>query len=328
MSIETQLGVVDESTYGTAVTVTRFFPLLSENIKPVVERVHSDARRAGELAKRNDAIPNVLGYAGTVELPIYSKDFGWWLKHLQGATPTTSGPTDSAYTHTSAIATHLGDSFSMQVNRPLHDAGTNQAFSYEGGKVTSWEISAGVGEEPMLSAECDFEDCSTATALATASYTSGMELLNWAHAASLLTIAGTTVPVTAAKVRSNANLKTDRHYIRGSARKKQPVAAGFREIEFDLECDFESLTQYNRVVAETAAGVHASVVLTLKANTLIGTTSYPALVLTMGAARFDDVTLDNGLEPNTATLSGVAVLDTATSGTPLSMAYTCSQSTP
>ncbi len=328
MSIETQIGFVDESTYGTAVTVTRFFPLLSENIKPVVERVHSDARRAGELAKRNDAVPNVLGYSGSIELPIYSKDFGWFLKHLQGLAPTTTGPTDSAYTHSSAIGTQLAKSFSCQVNRPLHDAGTNQAFSYEGGKITSWEISAAVGEQPTLSIECDFETCTTATALATASYTAGMELLNWAHSASLLTIGGSTVPITKFSVRSNANLKTDRHYIYGSALKKQPVAAGFREIEFDLECDFDSLTQYNRVISATASGAHASIVATLKANTLIGAASYPALVLTMGAARFDDVDLDNGLEPNMQTLSGTAYLDTGTAGTPLTVAYTCSQATP
>ncbi len=326
--IDTQLGVVDESTYGTAVTVTRFFPLLSENIKPVVERVHSDARRAGELAKRNDAVPNVLGYSGTLELPIYSKDFGWWLKHLQGTAPTTTGPTDSAYTHSSAIGSQAAKSFTAQVNRPLHDLGTAQAFTYEGGKVVSWEISAAVGEEPKLSAECDFEDCSTATALATASYTTGMEILNWAHSASVLTIGGTSVPVTKCSVRSNANLKTDRHYIRGSARKKQPVAAGFREIEFDLECDWDSTTQYARVVAETQAGVHAAIVLTLKANTLIGATSYPALVMTLVAARFDDVDIENGLEPNMQTLSGSAYLDPSTSGTPLKLDYICSQATP
>ncbi len=326
--IDTQLGVVDESTYGTAVTVTRFFPLLSENIKPVVERVHSDARRAGELAKRNDAVPNLLGFGGTLELPIYSKDFGWWLKHLQGTAPTTTGPTDSAYTHSSAICSQAAKSFTAQVNRPLHDLGTAQAFTYEGGKVVSWEISAAVGEEPKLSAECDFEDCSTATALATASYTSGMELLNWAHSASTLTIGGTSVPVTKCSVRSNANLKTDRHYIRGSARKKQPVAAGFREVEFDLECDWDATTQYARVIAETQAGVHASIVITLKANTLIGATSYPALVMTLGAARFDDVDIENGLDPNMQTLSGTAYLDPSTSGTPLKLDYICSQSTP
>jgi hypothetical protein len=289
--------------------VDRFYPLLSENISPVVERIHTEARRASEHVRRDDAVPNVLGYSGTVEIPIYNKDFSFWGVHLLGVN-TTTGPTDSVFSHTATVGSLQGDSFTLQVNRPLHDAsGTNQAFTYEGGKVVSWELTAGVHEEAKLSMEVDFENASTATSLAAASYSTGMELLNWAHASSTLTIGGSTVPVTKFSLKVDNKAKTDRHYINGSALKKEQVAEGLRDITWELECDFDALTQYNRVIAATNAAAHAQIIVTLKSNTLGGTTTYPGVTITIPKARFDDITIENAMEPNMQTLSGTAWFD-------------------
>lgn len=328
MGINTQLGVKDESTWGTAVTVDKFFPLLSENIRENVDKLESDARRSGLLVQRSDiSIPIYKGSSGTLEIPIMNKTFGFWLKHLLGAV-ATAGPTDSAYTHTGTIATLYGDSFTAQVNRPFHDSGTNQAFTWEGGKVTSWEITAAVDEEPKLTAECDFENYATGTSLASASYASGLELLSWAHSSSALTIAGTSVPVTSFKIACDNALKTDRHHIRGSGLKKEQVAAGYRDITWELTADFDSLTQYNRVVASTNSGQYAAIVLTLAAPTVIGAGStYPSLTITIDAARFDEIDIDNsGMDPNMQTLSGVARYDGTDSA--VTMAYVTADSTP
>lgn len=327
MSIDTQAGFVDESTYGTAVTVTKFFPLISESIREDVSKLESEARRSGLHVQRSDiSIPIYKGSAGSVEIPIMSKDFGWWLKHLTGAV-ATAGPTDSGYTHTGTVGTLKGDSFSAQFNRPFHDSGSNQPFSYEGGKVASWEISCGVDQEAKLSADLDFENVATGTALASASYPAGLELLSWAHAESLLTIAGTTVPVTEFTVGCDNGLKLDRHYVRGSALKKEPVADKYREITWSLTADFDSLTQYNRFKAATNAGQYAEIVVALKAPTLIGATTYPGLTITIPAARFDEIDVDNSsTDPNMQTLSGVARYDGTNS--PITLAYVTTQSTP
>lgn len=326
MGIQTQLGVKDETTWGTAVTPDRFFPLLTEGIKEQIDRLESDARRAGLTVQRSDiSIPIYKGSAGAVEIPIMSKSFGFWLKHLLGAV-ATAGPTDSAYTHTGTVASLKGDSFTAQINRPFHDSETNQAFTFEGGKVTSWEIMLGVDEEAKLSAECDFENYSTATALATASYASGLELMSWAHSESTLTIAGTQVPVTSFKLSCDNALKTDRHYIRGSGLKKEQVANAWREITWELTADWDSLTQYNRVITTTNAGQYAQIIATVKAPTLIGLSSYPALTITIPAARFDEIDIDNsGFDPNMQTLSGVVRFDGTNS--PVTVAYTTADST-
>lgn len=326
MAIETQLGVRDESTWGTAVTVDRFFPLISESMEPVVDKLETEARRAGLLVQRSDiSIPIYKGSAGSIEIPVMNRSFGWWLKHLLGGT-ATAGPTDSAYTHTGTVATLLNDSFTMQVNRPFHDSGTNQAFTYEGCKIVSWELTAGVDEEVKLTAEVDAENESTGTSLASASYPTGLELLSWAHASSQLTIAGTQVPITSFSLQCDNALKTDRHYIYGSGLKKQQVANGYRDIQFSLDCDFDSLTQYNRLRASTNAGQYAAIVVTLVAPTLIGSTTFPSLTITIPAARFDQVTIDNSsMDPNTQSISGVARFDGTNS--PITLAYVTADAT-
>lgn len=326
MAVETQLGVKNETTWGTAVTVDRFFPLISESMAPTVDRIESEARRAGQLVQRDDLSLGVYkGSAGSVEIPVLSKGFGWWLRQMLG-TVSTGTVSDSSYTHTGTMSTLLDKSFTMQINRPFHDAGTNQAFTYEGCKLTSWELTAAVDDEVKLSAEVDAENESTATALATASYATGMEMFSWAHAASTVTIAGTAVPITEFSLSVDNALKTDRYYIQGSGLKRQQVAAGYREVEWSMACDFASLTQYERMIAATNAGQYAQIVVTLKAPTLIGTTTYPTLVITIPKARFDAVEIDaGGMDPATQSLSGVARFDGTNS--PVTIAYTSADST-
>lgn len=327
MSINASLGVKKESTYGTAVTVTRFYPLISESIKEDVAKLEAEGRRAGTVVLAKDqSIPIFQGASGTIEIPPMSKDFGFWLEHLLGSV-ATSGPTDSAYTHTGTVGTTKGKSFSAQINRPFHDSETDQPFSYEGGKITGWEFTAEAEAEPKLSIDVDFEDLATGTALATPSYTAGMELFSWAHASSGLTIAGTAVPITKFSLKCTMGVKTDRRYIRGSALKKEPVASAFRDFEWSADCDFDSLTQYNRFKASTNAGQFAAIVCGLYAPTLIGASTYPSLTWSLPAARFDQADIDNaGTEPSMLSLGGVVRYDGTNS--PVTATYVCSQATP
>lgn len=67
-----------------------------------------------------------------------SVGFGFWLKHMLGtvATGTTS---DSVTPHTGTIGSLLGDCFTFQVNRYDAVSAANRAFTWEGGKIASWE---------------------------------------------------------------------------------------------------------------------------------------------------------------------------------------------
>src|SRR5262245_44317276 len=119
-AMDHQLGVKAESTYGTAVTVDRFFEYESESIEESYGRTEGDPLRVGSSAIRSDrSTPYFKGAAGQISLDVMTKGFGFWLPHLMGGSVVTSGPTDSKYTHTITEGTLVGKSFTCQVNRPF-----------------------------------------------------------------------------------------------------------------------------------------------------------------------------------------------------------------
>jgi hypothetical protein len=149
-----QLGVKSEVTYNTPLVVDRFYEFDSESIADDFRRTEGDPLRVGgEGVIRSDrSTPYYGGASGTVSMAVLTKSFGWWLTHMLG-TETTTGPVETTvYTHTGTLGSLQGDSFTMQVNRPFNPTGTNQAFTYSGGKITEWTLSNNAEENLMLEA--------------------------------------------------------------------------------------------------------------------------------------------------------------------------------
>lgn len=285
-SMDHQLGFADETVYGTAVTVSRFFEYDSESIEESEGRTEGDPLRVGSGFVRSDRFtPYFEGASGSVDLAVLTKGFGYLLKHMIGGT-ATSGPAETVvYTHTGTEADLYGKSFTMQMNRPFHPSGTNQPFTYSGGKITEWSLSNDVDSNLMLSLSCDFAKVATATALASASYPTAMDNLTWAGG--VVTIGGSAYDLTEFSLNVNNGMNTDRRQIRGNTDKKEPTA-GRREATFAVKADFESLTQRNRAHATTRAAALAEIVGTWTGPTLLGTTLYPEFKVTLPACRFDE----------------------------------------
>lgn len=317
--LDHQLSIVDEAAYGTPLTTTRFFEYLSEGIEEKEGRTESEPLRAG-FTKRNDRFtPYFAGASGSLELNPLTKGFGLWLKHMLG-TVTTTGPAEvTAFTHTATMGDLLGKFFTLQANRPFHPAGTNQAFTYSGGKVTDWTISNSVDGDLVVELGLDFQTVSDAIALATASYPTGMETFSWAGGT--LTVGGSAVDITEFSVKGNNNLDVDRRFIRGNTLKKEPTG-GKREVEFSLSCDFESLVQRARAHATTRAGALASIVGTWVGPAIIAgaTTIKPTFEVQIPAGRFDEwkgaVSDADGIKQE---LSGVGLFDGTAS--PVTIVY-------
>jgi len=313
-----QFGFKDEVTYNTPITVDRFseYNEPSTPIKGVAGRTEGNPLRVGSRARRGSRVVPFLDHAeGTIPIDIMDKGFGFWLKHMLPNVATTgAGP----YTHTATEGTSslaIGKSFTAQFNYPFNPAGTNQAVTFAGGKVTKWTLSNSVEEMLLAELECDFASMSTAIALATASYPSTMTNLSWVGG--VVSIGGSSIDITDIKIEVNSNAKTGRKAIKGSATQKEPTP-GALEIAFTIEADFDALTQWNRVHSTTVASLSAQIVCTWTSGT-------NTLVVTIPAARFDDVDLDDdtGLKQ---TLSGVGEYDGTT--TPITVAYTTSDVTP
>jgi hypothetical protein len=319
-----QLGVVDESTYGTAVTVTRFFEYESENIAETYGRTEGDPLRTGSGVIRHDRFtPYFAGAAGTIQMTALTKGFGFWLKHMLGGVATTGPAETSVYTHTGTEGSLVGDSFTCQVNRPFHPSGTNQAFTYSGGKVAKWTLSNSVEGHLLLDLDCDFQKVDTGVALATASYPSGMDPFSWVKG--VITIGGSDYDVTEFSLEWDNGLNVDRRQIRNNALKKEPTA-GRRSGTFSLSADFDSLTQRNRAAADTRAGALAAVTATWKGPTLLGSTIYPEFSVSIPAGRFDEWSgATEGTDAITQELSGVVRYDGTNS--PVTVTYKSADTT-
>ncbi len=324
-TLNTQLCINTEVTYGTSLLTgsPRFFEYESENVQPVLGRVESPAMRSGMLVARADRTEPDLtgGAAGPIVMPVPTKGFGLALTHMLG-TSSIGTVVDGNQEQTHTMGTLLGDFFTCQINRPFNPAGTNQAFTFAGCKVTDWTISCDVGGYVMTDISIDAASQSTATALASASYAADFRFFPFTGVTA--TVDGGSLEIRSFSVSVSNALKTDNRYL-GTATKKEPVQDGMRAIEFSMSCDFSNLTQYNRAVSATRAGMIAPVVITCLGPVAPGGSTLPRLQLSIPAARFDaaDVAV-SGPEALTLDLSGVGLWDGTNN--PLTVLYRTSDS--
>lgn len=247
--ISAQFGYKLESTYGTAVTVDRFVPLLSESLEHQIERVESDAIRAGRYVLDSaDWIAGTQAPGGSVELELYDQTVGGLFTAALGSVATSGA---DPYTHTFTPGSTTGKSLTVQVGKP-DISGTVTPFTYAGCKVSGWSIDVTAGELAKMSLDLAAQSVTTGTALAAASYDAALRPWSWADGA--LTIGGTAVPVSSASF-SASNPMADARYFLGSDQRSEPLDNGLREITGEITVEFDGLAQYERFVNGTTAAV-------------------------------------------------------------------------
>lgn len=281
--LSAQLGIVDESTYGTPVTVTRFYEFVEESMALEIERIESAGLRTGTRVQRSDRwVAGQKNVGGSIKMELANKSFGLWLKHAMGGVASAqpdAGGNPTVYEHTFTPG-DLPVSFTAQLGRTGVD-GTTRAFTYHGCRINEWEIAASVGELATFEATIIGEDEDTVTALATASYPSNLALFSFVSGS--LTVGGSATDVKEITLSGNNGLADDRYFF-GSALRKQPLEASMREYTGELGLEFTDLTAYNRFVT----GTEASLVCTFLGSLISGAFSY-GLVITANV-RFDGET--------------------------------------
>ena len=272
-----QFGMKAESTYGTDVTVDRFYELSDESLQMGYGRTRSAGRRSGQRTHRTDRFlpfKDVLG--GSISLDVPTKGFGVLLNAITGGTASVGSVTDSNYTQTHTIGTMLGKSYTLQVNRPDTGA-TSRVFTYGGCKVASAEFAIDVDGVLTCTVEWIGEDETTATALASVSYASDFRVFSFVNAT--MTVAGTTTPCKNWRLKITNPYET-RRMVQGSALTLEPLENDLRTVEVSWTAEFTSLTDYNRAASATAAGALASVVMTCDGDVAHGGSTLPEIVFT------------------------------------------------
>lgn len=261
-----QLGVKAETTWGTFVAPTRFYPLISESLTEDIDRLESEGIVAGARTIRSEqwAAGNV-DVGGDIQTELYQQGMGAFLKACFGAVSTSGvGP----YTHTFTPGDLTDDHLSVQVGKP-DVAGTVQPFSFYGMKVTEWEMSIEAGGLVTLTTSLTGKQLATSDALATASFGSGSATpFTFKHATA--TIAASSANVKKMTIKGSNGLDADRRFI-GSEYRAEPLEAELREYGGTVDLEFESLAQYNRfrnatevaLVSTISAGASASLTTTM-----------------------------------------------------------------
>lgn len=257
---EAQIGWVAEVTPGTAVTVTKFLPFRSENIKQNIEYLDTQTLSSRLTLRKTKAGRKSVEGGFTTELP--NVTLATLLKAAMGTVNTTgSGP----YVHTATPGATTSTALTVQVGRPATD-GTVHPFTYAGMKVSEWTIQASVGEIATLEVQFVGMTETTATALATQTISSSWSPFVFTEAS--LTIGGSASNNVRDFSFTGNNQIEARHRL-GSATSKNPLGIGVREYTGTVTTDFDNLTDYNRFVNGTEAALVAT--FSNGTDTLVGT---------------------------------------------------------
>ncbi len=268
--IASQVGYASESTYGTGVTVTRFVPLVSESLTKEVARIESEGIIAGARVMRSEQWgPGNVTVSGDVQHELFQQGCGLLFEHMFGSRNTTGvGP----FTHTYTPGDLSGKSFTTQVGKPRTD-GTVSPHTYTGCKVQEWEVALEAGEKATLGLTIVGQEETTATALATASFSTGAaKPFTFAHGTTM-TIGGAAAKVRYITIKGQNMLADDRRNI-GSALLDEPLESDLRTYGGTIRMEFLNLTQYDRyrnstefaIVLGLNAGADAQATITMNAR--------------------------------------------------------------
>lgn len=241
-----QAGWKTESVWGTPVVVDTFVPILG--FTPTINEGHM--RPAGIRASRNLEVPMSLGarsVGGNLRMELPNVSLASLLKAIHGSVVTTgAGP----YTHTYG----WGATPSQTIQVGIEDStGTVRAFTFEGCKHHQFELSCQVGQFAMLSTDFTAQDVVTGTALATASYASGLTPFTFVHAS--VSVNGSAVTsARAVTLRGDKRLRTDRHVL-ASRLPLEQLREGRFSLTGSLTADFDSLSLFALQAAGTSVAL-------------------------------------------------------------------------
>ena len=234
--------------------------------------------------------------SGDITAEIQSKGMGLFLKAATGNSVITT-PSGATLTrlHTYTLGDPFGVSYTIQVGRP-DTSGTVDSFSYDGCKVSAWELSSTLDGFTMGKWSWIGQNESIGTpSLGTAAYPASSEVFSWVGGG--LTIAGSAPTVVKdIKININNQLKADRYSIASSQDLREPILGAFTDITGSITLEFDSPTTYQRFVNGTVG----QVVATWTGQTAIESTFFPSLTVTMPNVRFD------GTSPN---VTGPGIVD-------------------
>jgi len=292
------LGIKKESTFGTAVTVDRFYEFNSEGTKYVKNTVVGQGLRNGGLvARANRRVVTTLAGEGDFEVDMQTRGMGLLLSLATGSVPTGS-LANGVYTYLFTAQDLIGDSFTTQVAVPQY-GGTLTYKTLSGCKMTNFELSVGAGDIAKAKFSLDSKGFTTgASTSATVAYANiaTSNLFHFAQGSITDNVSTTYANIKDFSLTVDNSLKTDRYNLGAAGSKSEQIINGFRAISGKVTAEFTDTVLLDKFIADTTAGLK----LTFEGATIGSGSDKETLSITIPAAKFDG---------DTPMVSGPGVID-------------------
>lgn len=244
------LGAGQETTYGTAATITNYLRIVSWGLKRTISRVprpHLGTTSAASLNRRQHYTESDEA-GGPVEfLLAYDDTSLMMLAHGLGAAATTgSGP----YTHTLTLGRHPitvdTNKKALTLEGILGNSGDSEKF--EGCVITRTEITGSAGGVITVRQEVIAETSGGQAAASSPTFSSNGEEVLHSHGGSL-TFNGTTDSIREFTI--TIDHKLSRRMFLGSTLTQQPQPSDFTEVTFRFVREYTDDNRHDEFVAGT-----------------------------------------------------------------------------
>lgn len=272
--IDAQVGFLNEATWGTAVTVSKFVEFNSESLKFEPTWLEPTGLRVGTKYKRTSRVrQSRKSVSGDLELEFATKGMGLLLKHMLGsalAAPVVIVAGALRQAHVPGDFRTLG--LTVQVGRPEPSTGTVRPFTYAGCKIGSWEISCKDNAIPTLKLSLMGRSEATAPALATAAFLTGSTVFDFSQASlklggtattasGLTTITGNTAVATVVKdisIKGAAPMAAERFGLGNAGLRSEPLENDTPMITGSLAAEFNRTELYDLFANNTTTALQFS----------------------------------------------------------------------
>jgi len=296
--LDAPIGFKKESTFCTGVTPDTFVEFTTESLTWVPTFAQGAGMRVGQRVDYSDRRVLVKEeVAGSFTVEAQTKGLGKLFEAAFGGTGTSTLISGSSYQQLfTPTTTDYLDSYTIQKGVPPLGGGASEPVTFTGMVCSGFEFSASNAGIPTLTVNWMGKDKTTGTALATASYASGVQELSFIHGA--ITVGGSvTVPTTtalasggtaAANIREfsltyESGLDAEGFNFGSAGKRSRKQALGKRIITGSLVAEYDSNTLRDAWLNQT----DIAIVMTFATTTAISGSNYPTLQITIPVVRFE-----------------------------------------
>lgn len=299
--LDAQIGFKKQTDFDTPATVDTFVEFTAEDLDWTIEFAQGAGMRVGQRVDYADRrVPVKYDATGSFTQEIYTKGLGKLVEAALGGTGASNliGGSGSSYQQLfTPTTTDYLDCYTIQKGLPPLGGGTTEAMTLEGMVCSGFELAGVNGGIPTIKWNWMGRNLNTGTALATASYATGVEPMSFVNGN--VVIGGTiTVPTTTALGSSSASdsvnvrdftltydngLDANGWNFGGAGKRSRKPALGKRVISGSLTVEFDSDVLRDAWIAGTSLGL----ILEFQTATAISGSNYPTFQITIPVIKLE-----------------------------------------